>query len=494
MSLYTAFLPFGYHGTVLENLGTHEVPAGIDFLTRIYDKTKVPKSKKLLKLLVNLGFEKTGRIQGVYMRIGDHVNQGALLAEVESGAARANLLEAQAKLAELKRGSRPEEVTVKETELAKYEQDLSNSYNGVTDTINDAFNKSDDALHAKMTGIFSGFKTSSYRFTYQICDSQLDLNGTALRYTTELDFDAWRTELAGLSQNLTNKELGTVLDNASSHLEKLKAFLEGVNQTLVLDCTVTNTALDTYRTNVNTARGNITTALSAINTKRQAMASLALTVAQVKNELALLQAGTASEVITAQEARVLAAQSDLGGYRVITPISGTVTSVDAKIGESANITMPSFSIISNASFEIEAQVPESDIAKITLGDIAKITLDAYGGDVLFEGHVVAIDPAETIIENVPTYKVTLHFSKDDPRIKSGMTANIDIATASKMGVLVAPQRAVATKDGKKYITLVSSAGITTEVLVTTGLRGSDGSIEIISGVSEGATILVSPKQ
>jgi len=443
---------------------------------------------------VNLSFEKSGRIQGVYSQVGQHIGAGTLLAEIESSAEQASVMEAEARLAELKRGSRPEEITVKEAELAKYEQDLANSYDGVRDTIDDAFNKTDDALHVKMTGIFSGFKTSSYRFTYQICDSSLDTNGATLRLENEYDIDLWRKELSALSGTPSDETLAKLLETTSAHLEKQKNFLEAVNRTLTLDCTVTNTGLDTYRTNVNTARTNIATAIAAVNTKKQTIASLVLTVAKVRNELSLLKAGTATEVIAAQEARLLSAQGELRKRRIYSPINGVVTKVDAKTGEYANTTTPLLSIISDASFEMTANVPEADIAKIKLGDTAKITLDAYGSDALFEGRVSAVDPAETIIDNVPTYKVTLNFTKNDPRIKSGMTANIDIATAKASNILLVPQRAVATKDGKKFIEVVNNDNTSTETLVTTGLRGSDGFIEIVSGVSEGATILFVPKQ
>lgn len=441
---------------------------------------------------VSLGFEKSGRIQDVYARVGEHVDRGELLAEVESSAAKASLLEAEARLAELKRGARPEEIVVKKAELAKYEQDLANAYGGVLDTVNDAFNKGDDALHVKMTGIFSGSKTSVYKFTYQICDTQLDLNGTWLRYTTEEDFDLWRTELNATPLSPSNAELSKLLENTGKYLETLRSFLESVNRTLTLDCTIANTGLDTYRTNVNTARANIATALSAVNTKKQSISSLLLTVAKVKNELSLLEAGSADEVVAAQEARVLSAQGELRKHRIYAPIGGVLTRVDAKEGEFSSIGSTPFSLSSDASFEMEANVPEADIAKIKLNDTAKITLDAYGSDVLFEGRVIAIDPAETIIDNVPTYKVTLHFLKNDPRIKSGMTANIDVATAKKENVLVVPVRTIETKDGKKFVTLVNEDTSTKEVEVSIGLRGSDGQMEIVSGVSEGAIILSSP--
>lgn len=439
---------------------------------------------------VDLGFEKSARIQGVYVKVGGHVNQGALLAEVESSVSQANLLEAQARLTELKNGPRPEELAVKESELSGYVQSLSNAYGGVLDTVSDAFNKADDALHSKISGIFSGYKTSSYKFTFSVCDSQLDTNVISLRQTNELDMDSWRAEQSALSATPSQSELSLTLDRTILHLSNIKSFLESVNRVLTLDCTVSNTTLDTYRTNVNLARANITTALSAVNTKKQSIASLVLTIQRVRDELTLLKAGQTAEAIAVQEARVLSAVGDLRKSKIFTPISGTVTKVDAVTGEFASVSAPLISIISDNSFEMEANVPEADIAKVKLNDSARITLDAYGSDVFFDGTVTAINPAETVIDNVPTYKVTFHFLKDDPRVKSGMTANIDIATDSRTNVVHIPARALITRDNQKYVAVMNADGTNTETQVTVGLRGSDGSIEILSGLSEGTRILI----
>lgn len=442
---------------------------------------------------VDLGFEKSGRIQNVYVKVGDQVSQGALLAEIESSSAQASLQEVTARLAELKRGSRPEEIAVKEAELAKNAQDLDNAYNGITDILNDAFTKADDALHAKLSGIFSGYKTSSYKYTFTVCDSQLASSGESLRAVAELDFDAWRAETASFPVAPSRSDLATALNQGSKHLDGILSLLGSIGRVLSLDCTITNTALDTYRTNINTARTNVTTALASVNAKKQSIATLALTVAKVRDELSLLNAGTASEVVSAQEARVLSAYGELRKYKINSPIAGTVTKVDAVEGEFANIAVPLLSIISDSSFEMDANVPEADIAKIAIGDKARVTLDAYGSDVLFPGHVVSINPAETIIDNVPTYKVTLHFDKSDARVKSGMTANIDVATDSRINALSVPAHAVITRDGKKFIDVLNADGTTIETSVTVGLKGSDGSIEILSGLSEGARIVTSPK-
>ena len=62
-----------------------------------------------------------------------------------------------------------------------------------------------------------------------------------------------------------------------------------------------------------------------------------------------------------------------------------------------------------------------------------------------------VDPAETIIDGVATYKTTLQFTDEDVRIKSGMTANVDITGLEKKDVLAVPQRAVFARAGHRFV-------------------------------------------
>ena len=155
----------------------------------------------------------------------------------------------------------------------------------------------------------------------------------------------------------------------------------------------------------------------------------------------------------------------------------------------ANVSI--ISLISESEFEIEARVPEADIAAVKIGDFAQVTLDAYGNDVVFEARVVAIDPAETIVEGVATYKTTFAFLVKDARVRSGMTANIDVVTDRREGVVVVPRRAVITRGDEAFVRIMNSAGVVGEVKVKIGLVGSDGNAEIIGGIREGDAAVIS---
>ena len=61
-------------------------------------------------------------------------------------------------------------------------------------------------------------------------------------------------------------------------------------------------------------------------------------------------------------------------------------------------------------------------------------------------------------------------------------------------VLAVPTRAVLTQDSKKIVRVLGAQNNMTDAEVTTGLRGSDGQIEILTGLNEGDTIVVYIKQ
>lgn len=179
------------------------------------------------------------------------------------------------------------------------------------------------------------------------------------------------------------------------------------------------------------------------------------------------------------------------GRRIIrSPINGVVTSINVKVGETISENEFAVSVITSDQFQIEAFLPESDIAKANVGSDASIILDAYGNDVIFQAKVVLIDPAETIVDGVATYKLTLEFVSPDPRIRSGMTSDIKIQGESRESVLIIPQRAVKTRMGKKYVEILEGE-VVTEVEIKTGLRGTDGNVEVLDGLYQGDLVVVS---
>ena len=291
---------------------------------------------------------------------------------------------------------------------------------------------------------------------------------------------------------------------------------------------VISTLTSTETTNLNTEKSNVNAEIINISGKQQAIlvqksanqsavSSAEAQVNSAKNslatasvELALLKAGSSQEQIAAQEAQVKQAEANILVQKakvkqaeanmqniqaqlvktiLHSPISGVITRQDAKIGEIASAGVSIISIISDKQFEIESNIPEADIIKIKIGNEAKLTLDAYGDDLVFTARIISINPAETFVEGVPTYKTTLQFIEEDGRIKSGMTANMDILTEQREKVIAIPQRAVFTKEGKKLVRVLDNRGGISEREVKTGIRGSSGKVEILEGLAEGEKVV-----
>ena len=306
---------------------------------------------------------------------------------------------------------------------------------------------------------------------------------------------SWRLSLDALG---INNDLASYLDTAKKNLNQTKGFLDkaalAVNG-LTPHSSLSQSTIDTWRADVSTVRTNINTVTNNLTAAEEKLKAAESNLNLEKNNLALKKAGTIEEQIAAQEAQIKSAGANVEYYRaqlaktmIHSPISGVVTTQNAKVGEIVSANASMVSIISASQFEIEANMPEADIAKVSVGNTSLVTLDAYGGDVVFEAKVVAVDPAETIVDGVATYKVTFQFVKDDERVKSGMTANIDIASASRENVIAVPQRAIIRKNGDQFVRIADDESFR-EVKVETGLRGSDGNIEIISGISEGDKVI-----
>jgi len=453
---------------------------------------------------VDLAFEKSGKVSGVYIKVGNKVTAGQILVRLDNSELSSQLVQAQAdlktqkaELDELKRGTREEEINVQEVKTANAKVALEEAKKDLIDKLQDAYTKSDDTVRNKIDQFFKNPRGASPQLSFSLDDFQLKIDTEQQRLLVESILKFWKSDLDKLT---LASDLNFFLKTANENLSQIKLFLD--NAALAVNSAETSsslnqTTIDSWRADVSTGRTNLNTAIVNLSTAQEKLKTAQSALALAEQELILKKSGATNEEIKAQEAQVEKAQANVLNYEtqiaktiLRSPIAGLIIKQDAKEGEIVSANTPVVSVISEAKFKIEANVPEADIAKIEVGDPAEVTLDAYGEEVIFETKVINIEPAETMIEGVATYKITLQFDKEDERIKSGMTANIDVLTDSRENALVVPQRAVASKNGNKTVKILAGENIK-EVEVKTGLRGSDGNIEIIEGIKEGDKVITS---
>jgi HlyD family secretion protein len=233
----------------------------------------------------------------------------------------------------------------------------------------------------------------------------------------------------------------------------------------------------------------------------------------------LFEAGLASEeeVLSAREAsqtawaavlraRASAAMADdaLSKTEYTSPIDGIVTALNVEQGEMAvtgtmnNPGTVLLTIEDMSRMLVRVSMVESEVVDVRSGMPAEVTLDALP-DTVFEGVVTAVGLAATrssIGADVAEYEVLVELQNPDERVRSGMSAAVEIITAKSDSCLTAPIQCVVPRpdpaDSTKEIDAVLriSGGRIQTVPVTTGVVGVMD-IEI-SGVSAGDSLVSGP--
>ncbi len=196
---------------------------------------------------------------------------------------------------------------------------------------------------------------------------------------------------------------------------------------------------------------------------------------------------------TVEQAQVAYNRSlnDLKNVQIIAPVDGIISDVIPDIGERISPNVPEINMVGTQSYDIQAQVPEADITKVLVGQTASTTLDAYGDGVQFGGKVTSKDPAETRIQDAIYYNVHVQLNSDGHEVKPGMTANVTVNTGEADHALIIPLRAVRTdaQTGIKTVRILVN-GIAKTKKVKLGLRGDEGLIQVLHGLSEGDQVIV----
>jgi|APGre2960657423_1045063.scaffolds.fasta_scaffold01432_3 multidrug efflux pump subunit AcrA (membrane-fusion protein) len=437
---------------------------------------------------VNLAFESGGRVTNIPVKVGEKVSKGKILANVNSGDLYASLLDKQARLdsaraqlIEVSRGTRP-------TTLLNQKKAVDQARDDLVTSIQSAYVTSDDVLRTNIDILFTD-PTNAYPNMISFNDGNLQSDLEDERVEIGRMMNMWKKLVDLLEMNEYEESF---LLETNKNLRAMRDFLSNLavaSSQFEDSSSITTTEEQTYTSAISAGRTLINAEISSISSASQ-------TFINTNDALILSEEGaTPEELLQAQasvksaEANVLQAQSSLARTSIGAPFDGIVTKVNLRVGEQVSSGAPVVSMISNENFEVESFIPEADIAQIQIGDTGTTTLDAYGDFVPFVVVVTAIDLSETEVEGVSTYKTTLQFTETDSRILSGMTANIDLVSETRLGVLSIPQSAVTSKAGKRTVMVRNTAGKTETRDVRTGSRDNAGNIEVLEGVVEGETII-----
>lgn len=438
---------------------------------------------------VDLGIERGGKIARIEAQVGDEVYAGEVLVVTNNSDLWARYEEAKANL-EL------EKLNLQETSQTS-DIEVETAFIDLVNAIQDAYASVGDAVQNKLSDIFKGSESTSVpklgviTSSGAIIDFGLNheeiLEVSSIRLEIDKALSTWRNNPGSVTKSnilVEVSEAEDVLLNAQRLLDDIT----GIVNDYRAGSLSYQAEVDAERPNIFAARTLVVNALNDLRSAKQDYLS-AIAELGVDEGYDLRTNQLQKQRVSAAQARVDAALAEINKSIITAPFSGVVTRVETEVGEIVASNSPIVSMISDAPFEIEAYVAEADISKVEIGSVAEVTLDAYGSTELFEAKVVFVDPAETILEGVSTYRVLLNFTDVDERIRSGMTANVEILSASKEDVIAVPQRAVFNKDGDDFVRVLIDKEPSGRQVVT-GVRSFDGYVEIVSGLEEGEQVVV----
>jgi len=244
--------------------------------------------------------------------------------------------------------------------------------------------------------------------------------------------------------------------------------------------TATNTTL---RQLIGTATNNVTTATIQLATAEDAHTAATTTATLRQTRIGLLNA---RDGLAQAKATLADLNAQLAHAKLIAPADAIVTVVNLTVGTDAPVA--DAIDVAAATFQVTANVVESDVSTLQIGQPATVTVSAISADLT--GSVTAIAPvAEASTSGgVVSYAVTVSLQAPPPSLRPGMTADVTVTTASASGVLAVPAAAIRGTSGNYNVLVLTAAGTAEARPVTVGLMTSS-LVEIKSGLNAGDVVI-----
>lgn len=437
---------------------------------------------------VNLSFPQAGQVTDVFVRRGDTVTAGQLLATQGAAtliAERAALVAAReqalASRSELEAGPTGESRAVTEATVAAAETALRETIRTENERVaaarrallsTDLEAVTDDTEENATPPTVTGSFTCNTEGVYRV---------SLYRSGTDSGYSFRTTGLEAAS--------GPATTNQPSALGTCGLFL-----TFSADVDYANTEWTITVPNTRSASyaANKSALDLALRQQEQNVAAARTTLAIAENEGTAANAAPRVEALIRANAAVQAAEANIAAIdarirdtSITAPFSGTVTDVAVVPGETASLT-PVITMIGDASFSLTARVPEIDIRKIAVGQPASIRFDA-ASDETFTGAIRFVSPLPTTIDGVAYFDAEVELTAPPSWLRAGLNADVDITLTEERDTLRLPERFI-TRTPEGTTVLIPRGDTAVPTPVTVRFIGNDGFVAI-EGLELGTTVI-----
>ncbi len=429
----------------------------------------------------NIASEVSANVEKVYVQVGDKVNKGDVLFELDSS-------DLDTKIRNKKRSVSSLSKTVSE-----YKEDVKNlnvhsNFEGYVSNLK--YSKGDNIN--KNSVIFEIVDSSSYKLETQVYyneRNQVNIGDkvTMMFLETFTYIDGIVTEVSDIKEQ---SSLGGQLQRVEIKVENPGYTLEGVqvsNISITTQQGITVTAADigTFEKNEpKEFKSPSSGTIKDIYINNGSFVENGELIIVLENDDLYDNLSDAQLSLADASTELSDLESEYSFYTIVSPIDGVVTSINVSENDYVRSESTLAKIVNNYDIEFDIEVDELDILNLEVGQKANVTIDAIEKTNLepIEGGVSEIALEGTTMNNVTSYPVTISLQGNDD-IRMGMNCSAEIVIKSAENVLIAPVEAIDNRKGKYYVTLEN--GEVKEVEV--GIYNEDY-IEITSGLNEGEKI------
>lgn len=329
----------------------------------------------------------------------------------------------------------------------------------------------------------------------------------------KIDPDAYqstveRGQAAVASAKANHSQSKSMIESSRAAKEQIVAQLDNAkkiytrNKKLFDDGVISEVEFEQAESSMQTLEANLRAAQANINSAMESSKGAEFNVKSAEASLKELNTNLRRTIIRAPVSGIISNLPVEQGERVV----GTIQMTGTEMMRIANLNI----------MEVQVDVSENDIIRVSLGDTVNIEVDAYL-DKIFKGTVTEIANSASNssgVASLNTDQVTNFVVKVrmDPSsyaseistgnqypFRPGMSASVDIFTNAKEDVLTIPIQSVTTredttnnqKDVFDEVVFVHSADTVKMIKVKTGIQ-DDEYIEVLNGLDEAEEIVSGP--
>lgn len=243
------------------------------------------------------------------------------------------------------------------------------------------------------------------------------------------------------------------------------------------------------------ARSNVLSAEQALETAKTGptddeIEAVEIAVRQADLALQQMLLNQESNAVNLEEAQlnVDAAQAALDDTVLVSPIDGTIMTVNASVGES--VPSPLLSLANLKQPLLEVFLDETDLETVGLDFEVEVAFDALPDDV-FTGHVVQIDPVLSNVNGVTAVRAVVQLDETSfakpQTLPVGLNATVDVIGGRAENALLVPVEALREISPGEYAVFVLEDGEPRLRFVEVGLMDFTFA-EILSGLEAGEIV------